>query len=417
MFQHFDVLDSVHRVWHEDPYWTMNLANADWRMYMADACINWMSGNQNEGCFLDVSVETAVYLYNPKPGDPNPYNFYWYTNPHGPLGATINSLGDFSTWMNDQYLNYYRYLYGRFHTSTIDYMVIPNTDQMVTSWYDPTWLDGNSSGETIDGAMMEEFGNYTGGDMYLTLERGLRHLTGRGKIFIAQFSGSTQAERYRRTAMYMLIKNENSFLCIKPGSPAWFPEYEIDLGNQSTLPANISTLRVAGSGSGSLFKRDYADGMVLCNTSGSSMQYTLSGSNWTQVVTSGGGNVNSNGTITTQNIQYNPVSGSVNVGASDYIILKNMTNVGMQEIAAGQNPMSVYQNLSANELGINISSTTNAPAEIYITDAQGRRLQTIFSGMLRLAENGFSADISELNAGIYFVVYRGETIQCKKIAK
>ena len=94
-----------------------------------------------------------------------------------------------------------------------------------------------------------------------------------------------------------------------------------------------------------------------------------------------------------------------------------MTNVGMQEIAAGQNPMSVYQNLSANELGINISSTTNAPAEIYITDTQGRRLQTIFSGMLRLAENGFSADISELNSGIYFVVYRGETIQCKKIAK
>lgn len=417
MFQHYDVADNAHRVWHEDPFWAMNLTNTDWRTYMADACINWMSGNQNEGCFLDVSVETSVYLYNPKPGDPNPYNFYWYTSPHGPVGSTITSLGDFSTWMNDQYLNYYQYLYQRFHTATVDYLMIPNTDQMVTTWYDPIWLDGNSSGETIDGAMMEEFGNYTGGDMYLTLERGLRHLTGRGKIFIAQFTGSTNAERYRRAAMYMLIKNENSFLSIRPGLAGWWPEYEIDLGDQSALPANISSLRVSGSGSSSLFKRDYANGMVLCNTATSSTQYTLSGSNWTQVVTSGGGALNTNGTIASQSIQYNPVSGSINIGASDCIILKNMSGVGVGETATQQNPMIVYQNLSAGEVAVKISSLDNSPADIYITDIQGRKLQTIFSGNLSPGENEFSANISGLTSGIYFVVYKGETIQCEKIAK
>lgn len=139
-------------------------------------------------------------------------------------------------------------------------------------------MEGNVNGETIDGAMMESFGNATGSDMYLTLSRAVKHLTGRGKILIAQFYDSTQAERYRRTGMYMLVKNENSFINILPqGGPSWFPEYEITLGDQSPVPAVIDSLRVAGSGSASLFKRDYQNGMVLCNTSGTAMNYTPGG--------------------------------------------------------------------------------------------------------------------------------------------
>src|SRR5204862_2733180 len=138
---------------------------------------------------------------------------------------------------NARYSGYYQPLYSRFHSALVDYLVMPNVDQMVTGWYDPTWLDG-SGGETIDGAMMESFGNYTGPDMYLTLERGLRHITGRGKILIAQYYTNTLAERYRRTGMYMLIKNENSFINLTDGNVDWFPEYEIDLGDQSVVPAD-----------------------------------------------------------------------------------------------------------------------------------------------------------------------------------
>ncbi|HLG34080.1 MAG TPA: putative glycoside hydrolase [Bacteroidia bacterium] len=410
MFQHFDMVDSVHRVWHTDPYWHMNLSNTDWRTYVGDICINWMSGNQNEGCFFDVSVETMVApLFNPKVGDPAPYNFNWYITPHGPAGSTINTLNDFAIWMNNQYLNYYQYLYQRFHSAVVDYLVLPNTDQMITGWYDPTWTDGDLNGETIDGAMMESFGNATGSDMYLTLERGLRHITGRGKILIAQFYNNTQPERYRRTGMYMLIKNENSFINLADGNVDWFPEYEIDLGDQSAVPANINSLRVAGSGSASLFRRDYAEGTVLCNTSANVFTYTLTGSNWNKVVTSGGGAVDANGNIATQNISLAPVSSTVMVNPSDCIILKNTTSTGVQENSSPQIEMIVAQNLSEDEVTINIASQNNYFAEIFLSDRVGRKLTVVFSGNLNAGENNFNIDISALAAGIYFVTTRYDT--------
>ena len=72
---------------------------------------------------------------------------------------------------------------------------------MVTTVYDPTWTDGNASGETIDGAMMESFGGYRGQDMWLSMERCIRHITGRGKILIAQFYDATEVERLRQTEL------------------------------------------------------------------------------------------------------------------------------------------------------------------------------------------------------------------------
>jgi hypothetical protein len=127
--------------------------------------------------------------------------------------------------------------------------------------------------------------------------------------------------------MYMLVKNENSFINIlAQGAPSWFPEYEINLGDQSRVPADISSLRVAGSGSASLFKRDYQYGMVLCNTSGSAMNYTPAGSSWSVVTTSGGGSVSSSGAIAQQSITFAPVSSpQVSVPASGCVILTNNT--------------------------------------------------------------------------------------------
>ena len=188
MFQHYNSVDSTKRVWHSDPQWTMCLENADWRTYVADATITWMAGLQNEGCFFDVCVETMVHgLYNPASGDPAPHDFDWYLSPYGPAGYTVATLSDFAVWMNGQYLGYWQSIYKRYHTPSADYLIIPNVDQMVTGWYDPAWMNGNAGGETIDGAMMENFGNSTGSDMYLSLSRAVKHLTGRGKILIAQF--------------------------------------------------------------------------------------------------------------------------------------------------------------------------------------------------------------------------------------
>jgi hypothetical protein len=417
MFQHYDVLDSAHRAWHSDPYWLMNPDNNDWRNYMGDQCVNWMNGNENEGCFLDVSVETMTGgLYHPNQSDPAPYNFNWYISPHGPLGYTINTLGDFAAYMNARYTGYYQYLYTRFHTGVVDFLVMPNVDQMITAWYDPAWLDG-TNGETIDGVMMESFGNATTSDMYLSLERGLRHITGRGKILIAQFYNNTQPERYRRTGMYMLIKNENSFVNIVDGNVNWFPEYEIDLGDQSVLPADINPLRVAGSGSSSLFKRDYASGMVLCNTSSNTMTYTLSGNGWNRVVTSGGGTVDTSGQISAQNIQLVPVSGNININASDCVILKNTSPSGIKNQTLSEGNFSVAEDLSSGEITIQIESVRTVSFVLNMVDSKGSLVKNIVSGDAAAGKTEFKTDLNNLPQGVYFIRCTGEINQSAKILK
>ncbi len=277
MFQHYTSVDPNNRVWHTDPQWTMCLENADWQKYVADETINWMTGEQNEGCFFDVCVETMVPgLYNPAAGDPAAAQLQLVPQPvrarglHRRHTRRLFRLDERPVpWILAGYLQKIPCAVRRLS----HYSQRRSDDHRLVRW-----MEGNVNGETIDGAMMESFGNATGSDMYLTLSRAVKHLTGRGKILIAQFYDSTQAERYRRTGMYMLVKNENSFINILPqGGPSWFPEYEITLGDQSPVPAVIDSLRVAGSGSASLFKRDYQNGMVLCNTSGTAMNYTPGG--------------------------------------------------------------------------------------------------------------------------------------------
>jgi hypothetical protein len=409
MFQHYDTADMNHRVWHIDPFWNMNLENADWRTYMGDNIVSWMAGNENEGAFLDVSVETMVSpLYNPNSNNQPPNNFNWYIAPHGPAGYSINTLSDFAAWMNDQYLRYYQYLYQRFHTAVIDYLIMPNVDQMVTGWYDPFWIDGDSQGETIDGAMMENFGSYTGSDMYLSLERGLRHITGRGKILISQFSDTIEAERYRRTGMYMLIKNENSFLCIHPGSVDWYPEYEIDLGDQRTIPPVIDSLRVMGTGTASLFRRDFDYGMVLCNTSSSPFTYPLTG-NWQVVSTSGGGAVDTSGLIASENILYTSVTGLVTVNGSDCVILKN--NSGTNISNSPDSPLiKLFYTEDAVQARINFENKFTG--KIYLTDIIGKIINEIYKGEL---SGDCTFQIGKRLAGTYLLILKGNFNRVEKV--
>jgi hypothetical protein len=338
-------------------------------------------------------------LYHPASGDPAPHNFNWYQSPYGPAGYTIATLADFAAWMNGQYLGYWQSIYKRFHTSSSDYLILPNVDQMTTGWYDPAWMEGNASGETIDGAMMESFGGATGSDMYLSLSRCVKHITGRGKILIAQFYDSTQAERYRRTAMYMLVKNENSFINIlAPGAPSWFPEYEINLGDQSQVPADISSLRVAGSGNASLFKRDYQYGTVLCNTSGSAMNYALSGTTWYIVKTSGGGSVSNSGAITQQSITFAPAGSQVSVPASGCVILTNNTSATIAGPRKGDSCPSAFSG------PVNGMITVTRPGTVCIYASNG-----VLQIRKRVTTAPARLDVSALPRGVYIMRIDGRT--------
>ncbi len=409
MFQHYDIEDKAHRVWHNDPYWLMNIANIDWNDYLIFQCKDWMTGNKNEGCFFDVSVETNSFLYNPKLQNPAPKNFNWWQEPHKPFAYNDKMINysDFAPWMNDLYLNYFQNIYKAFHSSDTDFLVIPNTDQMVTTVYDPVWLDGDENGETIDGAMMEGFGNYKGYDMWLTLDRCIRHITGRGKILIAQFNANTPEERYRRTAMYMLVKNENSFININPQIVAWYPEYEINLGKQSALPKTLETLRVKGEGWQSLWKREYQNGIVFCNTSDSDMVIktddvpTFSINFWNVIHTSGGGEVSDSGQIQEQNIYFERLSPSsyIVIHSSECIIIHTIPFTDVKEKAYENNSFTVYPNPANNILNITFNTPMYSNTHIIIYDSFGRNIKE-----LELSFAKKQIDLSDMVSGNYFIV-------------
>jgi hypothetical protein len=406
MFQHYDSMSPNHRVWHNDPYWLMNMENTDWIDYLASACLDWMEGNQNEGCFFDVSVETNVSLYNPKISNPAPGNFDWWSPPHFPYGYenTTPDRNKFAIWMNNNFRNYYRKIYKKFHTSNVDYLVLPNVDQMVTTIYDPVWMDDVNGEKTIDGAMVENFGSYTGQDMYLTLERSFRHITNPGKIMIAQFGATTSSERIRRTGMYMLIKNRNSFInIINTGQVEWYPEYEIDLGDQMLLPANFNDLRIAGSGWGSLWKRDYEKGIVLCNTSNSVINYDLTDQGWRKIVTSGGGDVSAEGKIAQQDIQFIDIGKSIAVNPSECTILLKPEK---PDWVPGAESWISQPSISPNPFSETTTITyyLEAPSyiELKVYNSIGEEVALLLSDYQDRGSHSVILDGNNLSTGIYF---------------
>lgn len=416
MFEHYDAADSLHRVWHQDPAWLMNLASDDWRTYMGDVCLDWMKGSTDDGCFFDVAVETNSFLYNPKASNPSPANFDWWITPHGPA-ADRNS---FTTWQNKKYRECYQNIYKRFHSDTLDYLVIPNIDQMVTTVYDPVWTDGDANGETIDGAMMESFGSYRGQDMWLTLERGLRHITGRGKILIAQFYNVDSVERLRRTAMYMLIKNENSFLnIINTNGVEWYPEYEIDLGDQSPLPKSLDALRTKGQDWHSVWARDYSRGKVFVNTSDAAMQVDVPKiGTWAQVITGGGGPVKADGTTQLQKISYVPVSGMITIPASGGIILKRQDTVSSVPSESRSNlNFKIDPNPAFGYINIIYTLDKRSAMKIEILNLLGQNVMKVLDEMEDDSIYNKYFDIHSLPSGSYFVRFIIDGVSSVKILK
>ena len=403
MFQHYDAAAPGKRVWLGDPAWLMNLEDANWRTYVTETSLDWLRGNANQGMFFDVAVETNAYLFNPNASNPAPTDFDWWLSPHKPFGfpGDITSRNEFSPYMNQQFLRYFQHVYRQFHAGDTTYLVIPNVDQMITTVYDPVWLDGDANGETVDGAMIESFGHATGGDMYLTLERTIRHITGRGKILIAQSYPSTPAENLRLIGMFMLVKNAQSYVNFLSNSGVeWYPEYEIDLGTQSAVPATLDALRVAGSGGNGLWMRTYEKGAVLCNTSGAPIPYTLSGSGWSRVVCNGGGDVAADGSTLQQSLGAVAISGVQVVLPSDCVILQHAAATGIDAASAQQpsglalypQPADDFVTLQTNGEGDGIRSIrvyNSIGAEMTVS----RREYTTNGKLLRLDVRGYAPGI------------------------
>jgi hypothetical protein len=291
---------------------------------------------------------------------------------------------------------------------------------MVTTVYDPVWMDGDGNGETIDGAMIEGFGNYRGQDMYLTLERCIRHITGRGKILIAQFGADTPKERYRRTAMYMLVKNDNSYIYINPGEVGWYPEYEIDLGKYFSIPKTLDELRIEGQGWQSLWRRDYENGLILCNTSENSFTINTPDvpvnnndicKEWFIIQTSGGGEVSEDGQKLSQTLIKIPQQPStqLHIEPSECLIIYSDFFADVELSSQYRNSISISPNPANEELLLKVNQDLIGKQYI-ITSIVGNE---IFTGKITSEKN--LIDVSKFSYGIYFlkIVYGNEVINKK----
>lgn len=87
------------------------------------------------------------------------------------------------------------------------------------------------------------------------------------------------------------------------------------------------------------------------------------------------------------------------------------------ELKNNSNRLTVYQNFTDDELTIKTLSEKNGVAEIFILDVLGRKQKEVIKGILPAGENQFKVNINSLKKGTYFVVWNGESLQCKKIMR
>ena len=140
---------------------------------------------------------------------------------------------------------------------------------------------------------------------------------GRGKIGILQnYLGATDdvARRLYYLGNYLLVRGARTYLFYFAGSTLeWYPEWELDLGAPTTTAVTVDDLAMGG-----VYRRDFANGIVLVNPSSAPVTVALGGT-FQHVVVSGGGAVAADGT-TSGGTTLVPVT-SIDVGATSAEIL------------------------------------------------------------------------------------------------
>jgi hypothetical protein len=292
-----NIPDAIHRIAH---YWSgqmefhlADVSHAGFRDYVATETIRRSEMTGYDGTFFDVAY-FPHHAYEP---DYNPLvgaggdGRMWYQYP--PFSWT--SLSSAATNWNNLAIPFWRYIHDRYNSGSGKYFAIANCDSMTTQWYPYDFLNeadgGLAEGWMTDGA--ESHKRLAGQDWILSASRMLRHLTGPGKILIAQPNASPHADLEMRKwwiANYLLLKNSRTYYYYDQGRDvAWWPEYEIDIGGfLSPPPDQLDRLLV--SGTSSLYQRQYQNGLVLVNPGETDQKITLPRSYYLYTF-SGGGSV------------------------------------------------------------------------------------------------------------------------------
>jgi hypothetical protein len=152
-----------------------DIANPSWEQYTVNQVFQNMGASGSNGWFAD-SFTFGIGGANYSSPVPTRYQGTNAANPaYWPGGITwTTQLANWAQTIETAFTQH-NAAYGT------SYKFLPNLDALVTSWV-PNWWDNISGVPIMDGAFLENFGQYTGtGDWTLAMNRGLNFTTN-GKL-------------------------------------------------------------------------------------------------------------------------------------------------------------------------------------------------------------------------------------------
>lgn len=245
--------------------------------YWISQCLARIRAAENDGVFADSFMPDAYGFGQSSPAHP------WLEDPGQCLANWVPSLEKFGREC-------------RAALRAAGFRFLPNLGALITGWLNVDYGLG-------DGGMIESFAFWGPGDYFdaadwaLQVDRALA-LTRAGRILICQSypEAGNARERMFATASYLLIKDRATYLNLLATDDValeYYPEYMIDLGAaRGAVPAGAGALWHAGWG---VYRRDFANGIVLVNPGARTVTIPNLGATYRQVIPRGGGVVDESG--------------------------------------------------------------------------------------------------------------------------
>jgi hypothetical protein len=256
-FMHNELNARHHEV--TDDWYINDISNAGFRDYWTSSVISDMRATGSLGVFGD-SFEAGISGY----GVTDPDTRFDGTNPANP------AYWPNGTWL-EQKKQWIDYVEAQFAATPEHFLFVPNIGAMVTGW-------ANTDYSTIDGAMLESFGDgLAEADWVLGMTRASALATA-GKFIIVQSYPSTVADREFLIGTYLLLKGSHTFINLAGSGVTYFPEYALDFG-----PPMAPYYKNSG-----VYRRDFVHGIALVNPSATTVQVTLPSPLFQATATGGG---------------------------------------------------------------------------------------------------------------------------------
>jgi len=230
-----------------------------------------------------------------------------FADSYTPDSYTFGQCSPDHAWFNDVDVcklnwipllnNFGRTVHAAFEADTSGYKFLPNLGGLITGW--DTTDYGVGDGGMIEGFAFWNTGNYFDvADWRLQINRALA-LAKSGKILICQsyVESGDNSGRMFVTASYLLLKDLHTYLNMM-GADAmaleYYPEYDINLG--PAMQPSAESLDALLDSAWGVYRRDFANGIVLVNPGNSVVSIANLGDTYRRVTANGGGMVAAGGT-------------------------------------------------------------------------------------------------------------------------